>query len=135
MGDKEGKALYRQAIYSSLPQYDALDTNLVARYNRLRAFPRRTLNLTLGPIWDFPKIRVPYLGVLMIRILLFRVLYWGPLFSEPPYVACRRKRSVIPLSRPHCWPFASLPFGCLGVPSRNLQVPHKGFCKGLCYRV
>ena len=25
-------------------------------------------------IWDFPKIRVPYFGVL-IRILLFRVLY------------------------------------------------------------
>ena len=26
-------------------------------------------------IWDFPKIRVPYFGVLIIRILLFRVLY------------------------------------------------------------
>ena len=25
---------------------------------------------------------VPYFGVLIIRILLFRVLYWGPLFSE-----------------------------------------------------
>ena len=25
--------------------------------------------------WEFPKIRVPYLGVLKIRILLFRVLY------------------------------------------------------------
>ena len=25
--------------------------------------------------WEFPKIRVPYLGVLIIRILLFRVLY------------------------------------------------------------
>ena len=24
---------------------------------------------------DFPKIRVPYFGVLIIRILLFRVLY------------------------------------------------------------
>ena len=35
-------------------------------------------------MWEFPKIRVPYLGVLMIRILLFRVLYWGPLFSETP---------------------------------------------------
>ena len=29
-------------------------------------------------IWDFPKIRVPYFGVLVIKILLFR----GPLFSE-----------------------------------------------------
>ena len=28
-----------------------------------------------GFIWDFPKIRVPYFGVLIIRILLFRVLY------------------------------------------------------------
>ena len=27
------------------------------------------------PIWEFPKIRVPFLGVLTIRILLFRVLY------------------------------------------------------------
>ena len=27
------------------------------------------------PIWEFPKIRVPYLGALLIRILLFRVLY------------------------------------------------------------
>ena len=26
-------------------------------------------------IWDFPNIRVPYFGVLKIRILLFRVLY------------------------------------------------------------
>ena len=25
--------------------------------------------------WEFPKIRVPYFGVLIIRILLFRVLY------------------------------------------------------------
>ena len=27
---------------------------------------------------------VPYFGVLTIRILLFRVLYEGPLFSETP---------------------------------------------------
>ena len=26
-------------------------------------------------IWEFPKIRVPYFGVLIIRILLSRVLY------------------------------------------------------------
>ena len=26
-------------------------------------------------IWEFPKIRVPYFGVLIIRILSFRVLY------------------------------------------------------------
>ena len=34
--------------------------------------------------WEFPKIGVPYFGVLIIRILLFRVLYLGPLFSETP---------------------------------------------------
>ena len=34
--------------------------------------------------WDFPKIRVPYFGVLMLRILLFRVLYQDPLLSETP---------------------------------------------------
>ena len=30
------------------------------------------------------KFGVPYFGVLKARILLFRVLYWGPLFSETP---------------------------------------------------
>ena len=29
--------------------------------------------------WEFPKIRVPYFGVLIVSILLFKVLYWGPL--------------------------------------------------------
>ena len=33
---------------------------------------------------SFRKLGVPYFGVLIIRILLFRVLYWGPLFSETP---------------------------------------------------
>ena len=32
----------------------------------------------------FPKIRGSLFGVLIIRILLFRVLYWDPLFSETP---------------------------------------------------
>ena len=36
-------------------------------------------NKDVGPfesgIWEFPKIRVPYFGVLIIRILLCRVLY------------------------------------------------------------
>ena len=32
----------------------------------------------------FRKFGVPYFGVLIIRILLFRVLYQGPLFSETP---------------------------------------------------
>ena len=33
---------------------------------------------------SFRKLGVPYFGVLIIRILLFRVLYSGPLFSETP---------------------------------------------------
>ena len=33
---------------------------------------------------SFRKVGVPYYGVLKIRILLFRVLYQGPLFSETP---------------------------------------------------
>ena len=35
-------------------------------------------------MWEFPKIGVPNFGVLIIRIPLFRVLNWGPLFSETP---------------------------------------------------
>ena len=48
--------------------------------------PSFGLGFGVRNIWDFPKIRggVPYFGVLMIRILVFRVLYWGPLFSEAP---------------------------------------------------
>ena len=35
-------------------------------------------------MWEFPKIRATLFGVLIIRILLFEVLYQGPLFSETP---------------------------------------------------
>ena len=31
------------------------------------------------PELEFPKMGVPYFGVLKIRILLFRVLFWDPL--------------------------------------------------------
>ena len=31
-------------------------------------------------LWEFPKLGVPYFGVLIIRILLFRLLYEVPLF-------------------------------------------------------
>ena len=34
--------------------------------------------------WEFPKIRGTVFGVRIIRILLFRVLYLDPLFSETP---------------------------------------------------
>ena len=33
---------------------------------------------------SFRNLGVPYLGVRIIRILLFRALYQGPLFSENP---------------------------------------------------
>ena len=33
------------------------------------------LGLRALDIWEFPKLGVPYFGVLIIRILLFRVLY------------------------------------------------------------
>ena len=41
----------------------------------------RKPQVTLG---GFPKIRVPYFWVLKIRILLFGVLYWDPLFRKLP---------------------------------------------------
>ena len=31
--------------------------------------------LCLPHMWDFPKLGVPYFGVLIIRVLLLRVLY------------------------------------------------------------
>ena len=37
--------------------------------------PQRPRSKTLLFNWNFPKIRVPYFGVLIIRILLFRVLF------------------------------------------------------------
>ena len=36
------------------------------------------------PRGSFRRLGVPYFGFLMRRILLFRVLYYGPLLSETP---------------------------------------------------
>ena len=41
------------------------------------------------------EIRVPYFGVLIIGVLLFRVLYWGPLFSETPKYSTLHSRILI----------------------------------------
>ena len=41
---------------------------------------------------SFRELGVPNFGVLIIRILLFRVLYSGPLFSETP--KCESVRRV-----------------------------------------
>ena len=43
---------------------------------------------------SFRKLGVPYFGVLIIRILLFRALYLGPLFSEIPISGCGRGFAV-----------------------------------------
>ena len=43
---------------------------------------------------SFRKLGVPYFGVLIIRILLFRV-YWGSLFSETPKFS--ERKATVPL--------------------------------------
>ena len=42
------------------------------------------LDLCSSQCGTFRTLGVPYFGVLIIRILLSRVLYQGPLFSETP---------------------------------------------------
>ena len=39
---------------------------------------------TVASKWEFPKLGVPYLAVLLIRTLVFKVLYQGPPFPEAP---------------------------------------------------
>ena len=69
---------------SKLEQGAALDLHKPEPYKTLK--PKNSKVVTLKrpenpnrpdakARWDFPKIRVPYFGVLLIRILLFRVLY------------------------------------------------------------
>ena len=45
--------------------------------------------MLLQYILGFPKIRGTLFGVLIIRILLFRVLCWNALFSETPIYVYR----------------------------------------------
>ena len=45
---------------------------------------RGTLGFFRGILREFPTIRGTLFGVLVIRVLLLRVLYKGPLFSETP---------------------------------------------------
>ena len=44
----------------------------------------------------FSKIGVPYFGALRIRILVFGVLYWGPLFRKPSSGTLRKPRKADP---------------------------------------
>ena len=62
-------------------------------------------------MWDFPKIRVPYLGVLIISILLFRVLYLGPLFSETPIFSSWRRAWSASRAWEGCSQGSSVSFG------------------------
>ena len=56
----------------------------------LKGFEPRTDCALTKTIWGFRKLGVPYFGVLVIRILLFRVLYLGfPHFRELPYLLPR----------------------------------------------
>ena len=52
--------------------------------SRLARVGTDSVLLILITVWEFPKIRVPHVRALIIRTLLFRILYWGPLFSETP---------------------------------------------------
>ena len=89
-------------------------------------------------IWEFPKIGVPYFGVLIIRILLCRVLYSGPQFSETPILksnhskepGTQRKTNVVSIeaSMLNLKPSRREPEPKLG----TLKQPHK---PGFCYRI
>ena len=52
----------------------------------------------MATIWEFPKkIGVPYLGVLLTRILLFRVIYYYirvPYFRKLPYNTVEGQRKL-----------------------------------------
>ena len=68
-------------LYAQLPTCSASsEASPTSPLQRSPAAPHRR-ELRYG---SFRKLGVPYFGVLIIRILLFRVLYWGPLFSETP---------------------------------------------------
>ena len=47
----------------------------------------------LASYGSFRKLGLPYLGIFVIRTLLFRVLYQGPLFSETPILGVYRDAS------------------------------------------
>ena len=61
--------------------------------------PRRTV-IVVRTNGSFRKLGVPYFGVLIIRILLFRVLYRGPLFSETPKSSISAKTTIPGLGLP-----------------------------------
>ena len=66
-------------LFSNTP---TLSTNLPTKPEN--ALYTKTPKVNPTSYGSFRKLGVPYFGVLTIRILLFRVLYWGPPFSETP---------------------------------------------------
>ena len=48
------------------------------------AYPQNPIRIIYALYRRFRKLGVPYLGVLIIRTLLFKVAYLDPLFSETP---------------------------------------------------
>ena len=68
--------------------------------------------------------RVPYFGILIIRILLLRVLYRGPLFSETPTWRFRVSGEGVCILRPlkrSGWDFSSSV--CSRFPSHAAEMP------------
>ena len=45
---------------------------------------KNMFQLSIPFIWGVPPIRNTFLGVPIIRIIVFAGLYWGPLFWETP---------------------------------------------------
>ena len=51
------------------------------------------LAVRIVTIWGFPKIRGTFLGVPLIRIIVFWGLYWGPLILGNYHIICNSNSS------------------------------------------
>ena len=59
--------------------------NMVSRKSLVQLYRHcKPLFYSLCSIWGFPQIKGTLFGVLIIRVLVFRVLKQGPPFSETP---------------------------------------------------
>ena len=54
---------------------ETLETSSSIRLEAPTPDPAARVTLNPNPTWELPELGVPYFGVLIIRILLFRVLY------------------------------------------------------------
>ena len=89
----------------------------------------RAPTLRMATIWEFPKkIGVPYLGVLLTRILLFRVIYYYirvPYFRKLPYYTVEGPGILAGLQAIDLWPSLTHK-----VPSSGSGGPEKVNAKG-----